>query len=306
MSNVDTYRERAAAHTARRDAAARTSTTLSRWRLITFLPALGLLIWSASGAGVSALVAALMLFLVFAVLVVKHARVDERVAWFNALRMVNERGIARIERRWDGLPSGTLPAGMSIDNHPYALDLDLFGRASLFQYLGPAATPNGAETLAAWLLAPAAGHVVLQRQAAVAELGPKLEWREQLDAFGIVAEEGHPLPVGGFLSWAESAATPLPYFSALRAIVYTLTFSIWLLIGLDVAGVTRVALWPIPLIVGMVLSFLDGSARKHRVSRCRIRTIGAQALRRLVRPRRLDPFSSRSAPIPAAAARLRC
>ena len=259
MSDVEAYRQRAAAHSARRDAAARVSTALSRWRLITFLPALGLLIWSASGAGVAALIAAVALFLVFAVLVVKHARVDERVAWFNALRTVNERGIARIERRWDGLPPGVVPAGISIEGHPYAVDLDLFGRASLFQYLGPAATPDGAETLATWLLAPGPADVVLQRQAAVAELGPKHEWREQLAAFGIVSDEGHSIPASGFLGWAESPATPLPYFNALRGVVYALTVSIWLLIILDVAGVTRVALWPIPLLAGMILSFLTAA-----------------------------------------------
>src|SRR5829696_1200078 len=195
MSNIAIYGQRAADHTAQRDGAARTSTALSRWRLVTFLPALGLLIWSGSGAGVPALAGALALFLAFAVLVVKHARVDERVAWFNALKTVNERAIARIERRWDGLPSGAVPAGMAIDGHPYAVDLDLFGRASLFQFLGPAATANGAETLAAWLLAPATVAVVQQRQAAVAELGPHDEWREQLGASGIIAESTHPVPI---------------------------------------------------------------------------------------------------------------
>ena len=259
MSNVAIYGQRAADHTAQRDGAARTSTALSRWRLVTFLPALGLLIWSGSGAGVPALAGALALFLAFAVLVVKHARVDERVAWFNALKTVNERAIARIERRWDGLPSGAVPAGMAIDGHPYAVDLDLFGRASLFQFLGPAATPNGAETLAAWLLAPSSADIVVERQSAVAELGGHREWREQLAAFGIVAEEGRPLPVNGFLSWAESPAAPLPYFNALRGTVYVLSGAIWLLLVLDLTGITRVALWPIPLLAGMILSFLTAA-----------------------------------------------
>jgi hypothetical protein len=256
MSSVDDYRTRAAAHTAQHDAASRTSAVLSRWRLITFLPALGLLIWSSSGAGAPALFGALALFLVFAALVVRHARVDERVAWFSALRTVNERAIARIERRWDGLPPGSAPAGLSIEGHPYAVDLDLFGRASLFQFLGPPATPNGAETLAAWLLAPASMDVVRQRQAAVAELGPLDQWREQLGAFGIIAEGGHPVPISGFLSWAESGATSLPYFGLLRVTVYALTGAIWLLIVLHATGVTPRALWPIPLLAGMILSFL--------------------------------------------------
>ncbi|MEO5895177.1 MAG: DNA mismatch repair protein MutS [Vicinamibacterales bacterium] len=263
MTNVDRYRERAAAHTAQRDAESRTSTALSRWRLITFLPALGLVIWSASGAGIFPGVAAMMLFIVFGVLVVKHARVDQRVAWYDALRTVNERAIARIERRWDALPPGDAPSAVATAGHPYAVDLDLFGRASLFQFLGPTATPNGSALLAEWLLTPAAPDVIASRQAAVAELGPEQEWREYLGAFGIVAEQGYALPITAFLAWAESRQPPIPHLSALRGAVYAITGAIWLLILLHLTGITPVALWPIPLLIGMVLSFLTAAPVTH-------------------------------------------
>jgi len=262
MNNVDRYRERAAAHTAQRDAESRTSTALSRWRLITFLPALGLLIWSASGAGLTPAIVAVILFIGFGVLVVRHARVDERVAWYDALRTVNERAIARIERRWDALPPGDAPAAVVTAGHPYAVDLDLFGRASLFQLIGPTATPDGSALLAEWLLAPAPPDEIASRQAAVAELGPQEEWREHLAAFGIVAEHGYALPVTAFLGWAESTQPPLPYFGALRAAVYAITGTIWLLILLHLTGITP-ALWPIPLLIGMVLSFLTAAPVTH-------------------------------------------
>ena len=173
------YRERASAHAAERDRERRVSVALSRWRLATFLPALGLLIWGAGGAGMIAFAAAGVLLLIFGVLVVRHARVDERAAWFDALRVVNERAIARIERHWDALPAADPPEGISLENHPYAIDLDLFGRASLFQWLGPAATPRGAVVLAHWLLAPAAPAEIFQRQEAIDDLAPRDRWREQ-------------------------------------------------------------------------------------------------------------------------------
>ena len=85
------------------------------------------------------LAAGLTLLAVFGVLVVWHARVDERVDWHDALHAVNQFALARIGRAWDLLPpAGEPPA--AIEHHPYALDLDLFGRASLLQWLGPAAT----------------------------------------------------------------------------------------------------------------------------------------------------------------------
>ena len=248
------YAGRAAVHADRRDAERRTSTTLSRWRLITFLPAVALLIWGASGAGLPAFATAGVLLLVFGTLVVWHARVDERAAWFEALRVVNERAVARLERRWEALPAADTPPGISLDQHPYAVDLDLFGRASLFQWIGPAATPAGGVRLAGWLLTPAARPDVLRRQEAIEELAPRDLWREELAGFGSVAEL-RDTPIDAFLSWAESTTPPLPFFSVLRALVFAVTGSLWLLIALHAAGLTP-ALWPIPLVAGIILSFV--------------------------------------------------
>jgi len=68
--------------------------------------------------------------------------------------------------------------------HPYAQDLDLFGHGSLFELLSTARTRVGEETLARWLLAPATPDVLRDRQAAVAELRPRLDLREDLALLG--------------------------------------------------------------------------------------------------------------------------
>ncbi|HYD50192.1 MAG TPA: mismatch repair protein, partial [Terriglobales bacterium] len=64
--------------------------------------------------------------------------------------------------------------------HPYTADIDIFGAASLFQFLSTARTRVGEETLASWLLAAAPAPVIRQRQQAVAELAGKLDLREDL------------------------------------------------------------------------------------------------------------------------------
>lgn len=250
--NTRDYADRVKRHAAARDAERRTSLVLSRWRLATFLPALALLILAIERGVPWLFVLAGLLFLVFAVLVVRHARVDERAAWFEALRVVNERAIARAGRNWDALPAAE--AKVAAD-HPYAEDLDIIGRASLYQWLGPAATAAGASTLARWLLAPAAPGEILQRQRAIEELAPGYDWRERLAAFGAVDTRSTHVPIEGFLRWAESRMPPLPYFSAIRIAVYALTAGIWILIVLHATGMTP-AFWPIPLLVGMILSFL--------------------------------------------------
>lgn len=71
--------------------------------------------------------------------------------------------------------------------HPYANDLDLFGRASLFQYINRSCSEQGGRTLSDWLLAPTDSTTILARQTAIRELGPMLEWRQELQARGMLS-----------------------------------------------------------------------------------------------------------------------
>ena len=68
--------------------------------------------------------------------------------------------------------------------HDYANDLDLFGKASLFQYINRTASEMGSQTLASWLLSPAKESVILQRQQAIQELSSNTPWRQELQALG--------------------------------------------------------------------------------------------------------------------------
>jgi len=256
------YIERAQTHTSARDGEEKTSAALARWRLTTFLPGLGLLVWGLTGAGLVAVTVGTVLLLAFGVLVVRHARVEERIAWLGALRTFNERAIARLDRNWDGLPAADPPPSVSLDGHPYAEDLDVFGRASLFQWLGPAATPAGSSTLARWLAAPVDPPDVVKRQDAVDDLAGRAEWREQLGAYGATAGPERPEPLHRFLAWAEARTMPLPQFAIVRGLVYAIMGSLWALIALHAAGVTP-ALWPIPLLAGVILSFVTASSVQH-------------------------------------------
>ena len=266
------YGVRAKQHGAHRDDELRRSKLISRFRLGVFLGALSCLIWTLErGADPVWLTVAALLFVVFGVLVVWHARVEERAAWHDALRVASERALARVERRWDDLPPADAPSTVDPAHHPYALDLDLFGRASLFQWLGPAATPGGSTRLAAWLLAAAEPAAVRARQAAVAELAPMDDWREQLAAHGVLARDARLREIEAFVAWAEEGsilpsadlavrAVPGMHVTAfsdlpLRVLVYTITASIWIFLGLFVTGVIDAAVWQIPLVLGLILSF---------------------------------------------------
>src|SRR5579875_1917437 len=120
--------------------------------------------------------------LLYAVFLFYHERVTR--AWHRSLRAVAfyETGLARLGDDWKG--RGPTGVRFQDEKHPYASDLDLFGVGSLFELLGTARTRNGEDTLASWLLHAAAPEEIRARQAAVAELRPLLDLREDLALLG--------------------------------------------------------------------------------------------------------------------------
>ena len=246
------YQTRARGHVMRRDEELQRSRRISRLRLAVFLAAGTLLIWTLmSGADSVRLAVAAAFFVAFGALVVWHARVEERAAWHDALRLACEYAQARVDRHWDALPSGDAPAALDLAKHPYALDLDLFGRASLFQWLGPAATPGGSRRLAEWLLTAAAPEEIQHRQAASAELAAHQDWREQLAAHGVLARGTRQQEIDAFLAWAEGPGPLGAHAAVLKLATYILVGSTWLLIT---AGASA-GFWMIPVVLGVVLSF---------------------------------------------------
>jgi hypothetical protein len=120
--------------------------------------------------------------LLYSILLFYHERVTR--AEHRSLRAVAfyENGLARLRDDWKG--RGQNGARFLDDTHPYAGDLDLFGTGSLFELLCTARTRTGEDTLASWLLHAAAPDEIRARQAAVAELRPLLDLREDLALLG--------------------------------------------------------------------------------------------------------------------------
>jgi len=144
----------------------------------------------------------LLAILVFVVLVVKHRRVRARERWMGHLAEVNRTALARLDRDWDTLPPIALaPVART---HPYALDLDVCGEASLFRLLTTPTIPPGRATLRAWLLGPAYPEEIRRRQTAVEELAPRLEERQTLEATGRMVDSPDPEAMKAFMGWAEA------------------------------------------------------------------------------------------------------
>jgi predicted ATPase len=62
--------------------------------------------------------------------------------------------------------------------------MDIFGHASLYQFINRTTSQIGTVQLATWLLQPASISEITERQAAIKELSEKTKWRQQLQAYG--------------------------------------------------------------------------------------------------------------------------
>ena len=215
-------------------------------RLGTFVLALvvaGAAIW----AGGSPLWILLALF-GFAVLVLWHGRVLREKAQAAEDVAFYERGLARIDDAWEG--SGIQRTDFLPPDHPYAEDLDLFGPGSLFELLATTRTGVGQQTLASWLLNPAALEMVQKRQAAIYSLRPRLDLREALNRAGqAVAEGGEPQRL---YRWAEQDS---PLSSTAMSAAPWLAWLLPLVLGAAVVGWNLDAWGPLPMAVIVLLEW---------------------------------------------------
>ncbi len=153
----------------------------------------------------------------FIALVWWQSRIEREMECSRRAIAFYERGIARIEHRWHG---GGETGERFIDaHHPYSLDLDIFGRGSLFELVSTARTRGGEEKLADWLRSGSEPAQLRQRHEAIEELTPLLDLREQLAVLGSDFRVGvNP----GHLS--EWAVAPLNRFApALRWTAFILS-----------------------------------------------------------------------------------
>jgi len=134
----------------------------------------------------------------FGALVVVHARLLNRAERARRAEAWYGRGLDRLAGRWVGRARN---GARFLEGHRYARDLDLFGRASLFELVNTVNTEIGEETLAAWLCTGAPLAEVAARQRAIDELRGKGSFREDL---AVLAAESEVSRTGSMAAWAAA------------------------------------------------------------------------------------------------------
>jgi hypothetical protein len=239
------YRSRADAFSAEAIRLSRRFNRIANLRLVAFVAAGTFLIWGVTQGVAAAVGLAVAFGATFAGLVRYHRQLGLRRNRASGLRDVNLEAIERLARRWENIP---LRHRATADpRHPYAADLDLFGRASLLHLLDTTRTSMGQETLARWLLQAATSDTVRARQTAVAELVPKLDLRQELELSAGPEQDALRPDPESLLTWAESESPPLP-----RGQIWVARISPVLLCVFGLAQLSGLLSWPVWLVFLLV------------------------------------------------------
>ncbi len=186
---------------------------ISRARTITFVGGIAVVVLAFDLAWLPRL-AVLAPVAIFVGLVIVHERARLARALAERAAAFYVAGLARLEHAWAG--KGASGERFLDPAHPYAADLDLFGRGSLFELLCTARTRAGEESLARWLLAPAAPDEVRARQRAIDELRPRVDLREEMALLG--EDVRGAVDPDALTAWATAASAPVAAHERLLAI----------------------------------------------------------------------------------------
>ncbi|HEY4876661.1 MAG TPA: hypothetical protein VIH86_13875, partial [Puia sp.] len=152
----------------------------SRLAVIIILLAGGWFTWQHSL--LIAIITIFILLVIFIRLVIMDTGNDNKIKQATNLLLINQTELDIAAGKYTNLPNGIEFVPHIHDN---AYDLDLFGRASLYQYINRTTSSQGNTTIANWLLNSSPVDIIIQRQHAIQELSGNIEFRQKLQALGM-------------------------------------------------------------------------------------------------------------------------
>lgn len=255
QSRRDSYRETEARCRLRYD-------RFSNLRLLLF--ALGAGGTFAAGHFISpggAMAVAAVFIAAFLSVLTRHDRIAREMEHAGRMAAINQHYIDRLEDDWHSCSDDG--AEFADHHHPYSNDLDIFGPASVFQWLSTARTYTGRNKLEELLSGRKNSLAAIgQRQAAVRELAAKLGFCQEIECAASSAPEIQLNPVF-ILSYAETRVS-LFLNPAFRLVAFGLP--VVMIISLALMAIGQISAQA-PLVLASVQIIL-GWGMRRQVSRC--------------------------------------
>jgi MutS-like protein len=153
------------------------------WLRFFSLLAAGAALWQLwSFSWIIALISSALLIALFLRFVLSDINNRESIENTKRLIGINKEEIDILNHHFTHRPDGQC---FPPEHHDYANDLDLFGKASLYQYINRTHSEQGNKLLADWLLQPAQTELIKKRQQAANELKDHIFSLQQLRSYGI-------------------------------------------------------------------------------------------------------------------------
>jgi Ca2+/Na+ antiporter len=181
MSPNELYKTRVDNFRLQADRLKKRENRLSLARLIVFLAGFLLFFLLFSFSNTVATLILVACLVVFGWLVKYYSKTENLREFYGHLETINRLEQQCLEGSFFEYADGS---GYVNRDHPNSFDLDLFGHASVYQYINRTTSKPAADMLASWLKEPAGIDEINSRQQAAEELKPLIEWRQKLIALG--------------------------------------------------------------------------------------------------------------------------
>lgn len=153
------------------------------WLRFFSLIAAGIALWQLwSFSWIIALITSILLIALFLRFVITDINNRESIENTKMLIQINREEIEILNHHFTTRPDGQ---PFQPEHHDYAIDLDLFGKASLYQYINRTHSEQGNKLFADWLLHPAQTELTKKRQEAAKELKNHIFSLQQLRSYSM-------------------------------------------------------------------------------------------------------------------------
>ncbi len=200
MLPQEVYNSRAEEFGAKAERLQKLSNRLSMGRLIAFAGGLILFVALSTISVIAAIALLVVSLVLFAWMVIRYELTEREKKHYRHLEEINRLEIRCLDGDFSGYKSGE---EYTERDHPYTYDLDIFGRASLFQLICRTTSKPASDLLAGYLKQPAPVDEVTARQEAVMELTPMTGWRQELITTGY-QNAGAGKDPSALMKWLES------------------------------------------------------------------------------------------------------
>lgn len=157
---------------------------------------------------------------VFFILMRIHSKLLEQRKLKEALVSINQNEIDYLKREKIPFENGS---EFNDFQHPYAYDLDVFGKDSLFQNLNRTFTFSGKKILANQLVKLLSNEEIIRNQEAIQELSQKLDWRQDFMASAKISNDTKAA-YETLMRWRKSASAPISKAMVVLSIVSPIIF----------------------------------------------------------------------------------